>query len=259
MSKRQIAYSVIIPTFNNQQGIDNIISKNTALFELESCEVIIVDDGSARPITLENSNDWLRIIHLSGNAGVAEARNRGISEAKGDWIIFLDSDDYLTDDYFQVLGEAIKNNPREVQAFSFGSININGKGKIKQIVIFPRMRLRPFMLLVKNFCVLSGSVVKRSVGSQVLFKTINHEDLEFWYQVSKRYPMMTINKIGTIRRVGHVNSLSSNKLKSIFWHYSLVNRHTYNVFIFLVICFLHAVVQFINQIVSRTRRRNYKL
>lgn len=86
--------SVVIPTHNRLQTLKEAIS--SALEQtLLPLEIIVVDDGST-----DGSSDWLENQPLpvsflcQPNHGVSHARNRGIEKARGQWIAFLDSDDY---------------------------------------------------------------------------------------------------------------------------------------------------------------------
>ena len=98
-----IKVSVIVPVYNEERYIsatlDSIINQNFKDFEL-----IVVDDGSTDN-TLEIVNEKLsaskinhKIIHQE-NKGVSSARNRGIAESCGDYIVFVDADDYILTDH----------------------------------------------------------------------------------------------------------------------------------------------------------------
>lgn len=95
-----IKYSIIVPIFNVEQYlsqcIESVLSQSYTHYEL-----ILVDDGSTDGCPrlcdiYAQDNGQIRVIHQK-NAGVAEARNAGIRTAKGDYIIFLDADDYWDD------------------------------------------------------------------------------------------------------------------------------------------------------------------
>lgn len=90
--------SIIIPVYNVAsylvKCLDSCFSQNN-----EDLEVLAIDDGSCDGSghILDNyalRESRLRVFHQK-NAGVVTARNRGIAEAKGDWLMFVDSDDYL--------------------------------------------------------------------------------------------------------------------------------------------------------------------
>ena len=99
-------FSVIIPVYNMGKKIIRCITSiqnNT----YRNFEVIIVDDGSTdntveivRQIV---ANDLRFKLVLQNHAGPSAARNRGIIEAKGDIVSFIDSDDYIEEDYFNLL------------------------------------------------------------------------------------------------------------------------------------------------------------
>ena len=107
-----IKVSVILPVFNEANYIkatlDSIINQN-----FNGYEVIVVDDGSTDDTlnivkkTLEGLSLPHQIIHQE-NSGVSSARNKGISLARGEYIVFVDGDDYiLTNHLSQLYNEGI--------------------------------------------------------------------------------------------------------------------------------------------------------
>jgi glycosyltransferase involved in cell wall biosynthesis len=86
--------SVIIPTYNRASQVRSSIDSVLAQTDTD-LEIIVVDDGSSDrtgKILAEVFGDRIRY-HAQVNQGVAAARNKGIAEARGEWIAFLDSDD----------------------------------------------------------------------------------------------------------------------------------------------------------------------
>ena len=103
---KRAAVSVVVPAYN----VENYIEQ-CALSVLNQsylcCELIIVDDGSTDSTTqildkLREKNDHVRVIHKE-NAGVSAARNTGIETAKGDYIVFVDGDDYLAPNFIEYM------------------------------------------------------------------------------------------------------------------------------------------------------------
>lgn len=96
----QIDVSVIIPVYNCEQYVDNAI-KSVLAEEGIDLEVICVDDGSIDSSVdiidkLKQSDNRIRLLRQE-NKGSGSARNYGIAEAKGEYIAFLDADDYYID------------------------------------------------------------------------------------------------------------------------------------------------------------------
>lgn len=95
MGKTDFSISVVIPTYNRSKTIksclDSVLSQTYS-----PLEIIVVDDCSTDEtvaIAQSYSDPRIRCIVLEKNSGAQAARNRGILEAKGDWIAFQDSDD----------------------------------------------------------------------------------------------------------------------------------------------------------------------
>lgn len=88
--------SVIIPLYNKEQSIKKSI---VSILEQDfaNMELIVVDDGSTdNSVDVVNSIDDARIVLIQQkNAGPGAARNTGVRNSKGDWIVFLDADDEL--------------------------------------------------------------------------------------------------------------------------------------------------------------------
>lgn len=94
--------SVIIPFFNTGLSLEGLIKQISRI--CPDAEIICVDDkstdGSLARIK-KLANDKVHVIAQKKNQGSAAARNRGITEAKGKYIVFLDSDDFVRDDFFE--------------------------------------------------------------------------------------------------------------------------------------------------------------
>jgi glycosyltransferase involved in cell wall biosynthesis len=93
--------SVIITSFNYDRYIERAIRSclNQSLARSEY-EIIVVDDASTDNTgsVLMNYADEVRVITMKKNAGLSAARNAGIKAAKGQFIVFLDADDYVQQD-----------------------------------------------------------------------------------------------------------------------------------------------------------------
>lgn len=124
--------SIIVPLYNKEFCIKNTIESilNQSYTNLE---LIIINDGStdcSLQIASSISDNRIRIINKP-NEGVSATRNRGIKEAKGDYILFLDADDYLYPDGIQTLID-LKNKYPDAQIYT-GNFEIHKTDSIHKM------------------------------------------------------------------------------------------------------------------------------
>lgn len=114
--------SVIVPVYNAEKTInrcvDSIINQ-----EFEDYELILVNDGSADnsgKICKEYAQKNFQIKYIEKeNGGVSSARNLGIEKAEGKYIAFVDSDDYVSNDYFDSIYGSVKDFDWDYVIFSY--------------------------------------------------------------------------------------------------------------------------------------------
>lgn len=99
--------SVIIPVYNSENFIKRCVESVLSQKGSEKFQIILVDDGStdnSPAICDELCTKYSNICVLhQQNAGVSAARNSGLEKAEGEWISFIDSDDYLLDGFYESL------------------------------------------------------------------------------------------------------------------------------------------------------------
>lgn len=123
-----IKISVIIPIFNGEKYIEYCVKclQNQTLSEFE---IILINDGSkdntANICNKLSEEDYrIKVIHQE-NSGVSVARNKGIQNANGEYICFIDCDDYLDKNYLELLYNACVNNNVKISACCIESIKEN--------------------------------------------------------------------------------------------------------------------------------------
>ena len=125
-----VKVSIITPVYNVEACIEksimSIISQSSKNFEL-----ILIDDGSkdksieiAKEL-LKNSDVNYKII-TQKNSGVSVARNRGIEEASGEYITFLDSDDYIDSKFVELMYKKAKETQCDVVFCDYSEVDLNG-------------------------------------------------------------------------------------------------------------------------------------
>lgn len=98
--------SIIIPVYNLENYISECL-ESLSMQKGEDIEILIIDDGSTDNTPklcdyYSKIDSRIKVFHLK-NSGVSVARNRGLENAKGKWIWFIDGDDYVQSDSFEIL------------------------------------------------------------------------------------------------------------------------------------------------------------
>lgn len=130
--------SVIVPVYNTEKYLEQCIKSITSQ-TISEIEIIIVDDGSKEECailcdSLARIDNRIRVIHKE-NTGPGLARNAGIEAANGEYIGFVDSDDYIKPDMYEVLYNAASKTNADlvVSGISFVGGNTFGKcGEYKE-------------------------------------------------------------------------------------------------------------------------------
>ena len=201
--------SALIPTYNRckyvLRAIESVLSQTVPVDE-----IIVVDDGSTDGTAEEierRFGDRVRVVRQQ-NQGVSVARRRGILEAQGEWIAFLDSDDEWFPDRTRQLAMAAEQLPPEV-AWLFADMRIltdEGEGKtfferyglpLAQLEIFsdPFSVQFPF-----QFPMLQSSLIRRKVLVEAECFTAglrSDDDLLVGYKIACRYKFAAIPAVVT--------------------------------------------------------------
>lgn len=134
LSEREILVSVVVPVYNAcgylRPAIESIMHQS-----LKEIEIICVDDGSTDTSLdmikiFQQSDDRIRII-TETNAGPGLARNNGLKRARGEYVAFLDADDFYEPDMLEVLYKTAKEKDLDV-AISKYDIFENKKSRFRE-------------------------------------------------------------------------------------------------------------------------------
>ena len=200
--------SVIMPLYNKAPYVEKAI-RSVLAQTYDNYELIIVNDGStddslsvAKRLVDSVQCENICIIDQT-NSGVATARNNGVAEAKGDYISFLDADDWWDKEYLAHMVELIANYP-EAGIYGCGYYTVkNGRNRIAKIGVNSE-----FESGIINYCKVyaktlamplwTGTVIiKQSVFNEFNgFKSYIKlgEDFDLWIRVALKYPVAFLNK-----------------------------------------------------------------
>jgi len=206
--------TAIIPTYNRAQlireALDSVFAQSRQVDE-----IIVVDDGSTdnTPEVLRPYGDRIRYIEQR-NSGPGAARNRGLKEAKGDYIAFLDSDDIWVKDKTKIQMDFFNRHPHLDFVFgdmaNFTPTKDNDMPEIKNSEVHNYFTAHSSNLERIFDCLIIESVIptptvvfKRSCVSRIGFfdeKLKIAEDLDYWLRAARTCRFGFINAVLAKRR-----------------------------------------------------------
>lgn len=175
--------SVITPFYNRQDTMPDTI-RSVLSQTFQNFEYIIVNDGSpdeeAREYLSRVRHDKIAIIHQE-NQGVAEARNTGIRNARGKYIVCLDSDDLIDSTYLEKAVILLESQP----GTSVATCDMQMFGKKTDSFVYSGVD--PIDLINDN-PVITAATFRREVWEKTggYKKDIGYEDWEFWVSVAEQ-------------------------------------------------------------------------
>lgn len=186
--------SVVIPTYNREhllsRSLDSVLAQTFTDFE-----VLVVDDGSTDGTAVlmaeyEARDGRIRYLSQPRNAGVSAARNRGLREARGDFIAFLDSDDEWFPTKLERQITRFKALPGKV-GLLYGGVENLGPDK-ERMVATPTHRGRLYPVLLKQNVIhgTSGVMLRRAAVRRAGFfdEVIPAiEDWDYWLRVTEHF------------------------------------------------------------------------
>lgn len=202
-----ITFSVVIPLYNKEPYVARAIASVQAQ-TVRDFEIIVVDDdstdGSTRAVELLAA-PGLRLIRQD-NAGVSAARNRGIREARGRWIAFLDADDLWKPDYLETMSGLMERYPA-AGAYAAGYEVVLPDGSVVS-PRFPAIPPAPWEGTLARY--FRASLAHQPVCSSAttvprrIFEELGGfaegvslgEDLDMWGRIALRYPIAFSTRVG---------------------------------------------------------------
>lgn len=200
-------FSIIITCYNREKLISRCIrsalhQKNINRYEYE---IIVVDDFSADR-SLEKIDEFdslIRIIKNKKNYGLAFSRNVGLKKAKGKYVVMLDSDDFLAENFLFISGLFLESNTWDAAATDYFKVSLKGE-KIKKES-------------AKKNPIACGILFRKKCLESIKFynqKLRLHEEVDLMKRFLKKFKLGFIN-LPLYRYTKHRKSLTGFKKKII--------------------------------------------
>lgn len=219
MNKKKELISIIVPVYNAEDFLADTI-KTVQDQTYQNWEMILVDDyskdNSIKVIQKAMKKDKrIKLFCQKQNGGAALARNRGIMEASGDYICFLDADDLWHKDKLQKQLNFMKENKCAFSFTGYQFVNVYGMKNGKKVWVPKKIS---YKAALKNTTI---STITTMFNMHIIDKkditmpNVKSEDTATWWQVLKKVNYAySINEILSYYRRSK-NTSSSNKIKAV--------------------------------------------
>lgn len=235
-------FSIILPVYNAEKYVANAINsvKNQ---DYKNWELIIVDDGSSDNSykIIKNFLNDNRINYIyEKNSGVSFARNNALKHAKGDYVLFIDSDDYFSMNLLNNMNKLLSKKNVDIIKFGY----FTEKGMIRKKYKFSsttnqileneslKREVRNNIFSSYDFNCVWNSVIKSDIAKSIQFdkKIINAEDLLYFYKALKKSKSIFITNepyyhyIYNFDSVSHTKDIKKNikKFSDLMYVYSII-------------------------------------
>lgn len=216
----KILISYIIPAYNAADTLERAVESITHTCNMEKCEILIVENGSTDYTNsvalklIQKYGENVKLIH--SEKGVSRARNEGLKNARGEWIVFVDADDYIVSKSKKYIYEDILNAKADLYVYSYEIGNranyINNKEE--KTYYFNDSAEKMKLEMIANptkFMQVWGKIFRKSIiyENRIGFNTKMQlsEDSDF-----------------TLHYLMHCSRISISD--TIFYHYSIDNEST---------------------------------
>lgn len=278
--------SIIIPVYNVSQYLNECI-QSVVNQSYKDFECILIDDGSSDGSEVicdqwEQKDSRIKVIHQS-NQGVSKARNRGITEAQGEYITFIDSDDWIDPNYLNELLQPIKkynvdlavcglqqhynNGTSKNYSYKTGIINIeqqytNAFTDVNKIFLF----FAPYIKLYRKKIIQEQNIhfpPEYTYGEDLLFNYNYLEYVKAIYIVEQclyHYRIIGYGTLSSIKRINQfeIDYAQWNILKDFFQRKNLWNNYSISyLYHRLWWCMYDAILSFPERLKGKSI--NYKL
>lgn len=202
--------SVVIPCYNHGEYLAEAL-ESVRRQTYQAVEMIVVDDGSTdNTSTIARAGSGITYVYQE-NQGLSAARNTGVRQSKGTFLVFLDADDWLYPDAVEVNVKHLQQDDR--LAFVSGGFNnvFSASNQVQPVV--SKVRSNHYLHLLKgNYIGMHATVMyRRWVFDEFLYDTSLKacEDYDLYLRVTRKYPVLHhAHILAAYRR--HTSNMSGN-------------------------------------------------
>lgn len=207
--------SVVIPSFNRREVLARAV-RSVMEQTFSEWELIVVDDGSedeSGKVVEETRDARVKYVYQK-HRGVSAARNLGIRLARGEWIAFLDSDDYWQPGKLERQVEALRARPHYRVIYT-DEIWIRRGRRVNPKKIHRKYggwiyhRCLPLCLISPSSVMLHQSVLDEMGSFDENYPVC--EDYELWLRVAARHPVFFLEEPLIVKTGGHPDQLSQSR------------------------------------------------
>lgn len=191
---RRPFFSIVLPTFNRAyilgEAIESVLKQT-----YQNWELIIIDDGSEDntfQIIQKYTDKRIQYV-FQENAGKSQARNKGISLSKGEYICFLDSDDYYYNHHLETIDHFIRSNDTAVAIFKTG-MDYVGKQIVRKTPIYDAS-VHPVHFFALHACGINTLCIHKEILQECKFdpRFLFYQDTHLLLRILAKFPFYQID------------------------------------------------------------------
>ena len=214
--------SVIVPAYKQQDFLERCLDSIEAQSYEGEVEVIVVDDGSPdEGAAVARAHGSAPRVIEQENGGVSSARNAGIIASTGEYLAFLDADDFWHKDKLRdQMRDILATHPLSLSFTRYHRVDEHGElFKEGGVHPAPRLDLRPGALIGHNFVGTSTVIAHRACFDRCGMFPANRQllragqDYALWLRIALHFPMVYHAQVKTYYTVHQNNRVGTNPLK----------------------------------------------
>ena len=203
--------SVVIPCYNHghylSAAIESVLGQSYPFVE-----IVVIDDGSTdNTRQVAQRYEGVKYVYQT-NSGLSAARNKGIEESKGAYLLFLDADDWLYPQALQINYRHLQQNPKA--AFVSGGYMMDFKEEGEKREIIRQVQMEPYVALLHNNYVgmIATVLFRRWIFDEYKYDIDlkRCEDYDLYFKITRKYPVVHHQEKIAVYCI-HQKNMSSNE------------------------------------------------